>query len=83
MRLIECVSQDYLRYAEESRDELPLYVFDKRFADKCPELGREYEVPDVFSVRVFVLSSFLCSGFLALGIRFVVGRKNATCRWWW
>ena len=57
MRLIECVSQDYLRYAEESRDELPLYVFDKRFADKCPELGREYEVPDVFSVRVFVLSS--------------------------
>lgn len=43
--------QDYLRYAEENRDELPLYVFDKRFVEKCPKLGEEYEVPKVFPVR--------------------------------
>eukprot|EP00903_Cladosiphon_okamuranus_P006136 g6039.t1 len=50
---LEFALTDYLRYAEESRDELPLYVFDKRFADKCPELGREYEVPHVFPDDLF------------------------------
>ncbi|CAN0038105.1 unnamed protein product, partial [Choristocarpus tenellus] len=40
--------QDYVQYAEESQEELPLYVFDKRFADKCPALGEAYNVPAVF-----------------------------------
>ena len=44
--------QDYLVYAEESKDELPLYVFDKRFVDKCPDLGNEYDVPEVFPVSL-------------------------------
>ena len=39
-------------YAEESKDELPLYVFDKRFVDKCPDLGNEYDVPEVFPVSL-------------------------------
>lgn len=46
--------QDYLVYADESKDELPLYVFDKRFVDKCADLGQEYNVPEVFPV------SFAC-----------------------
>eukprot|EP00752_Nemacystus_decipiens_P007525 g6725.t1 len=50
---LEFALTDYLRYAEESKDELPLYVFDKRFADKCPELGTEYEVPQVFPDDLF------------------------------
>lgn len=37
-----------MQYANDSKDELPLYVFDKRFAEKCPQLGEEYHVPDVF-----------------------------------
>lgn len=51
--------QDYLRYARESKEELPLYVFDKRFADKCPDMGREYKVPEVFSVRLGFHIDFL------------------------
>ncbi|CAM9281999.1 unnamed protein product [Ectocarpus sp. 6 AP-2014] len=50
---LEFALKDYLRYARESKDELPLYVFDKRFVDKCPDLGREYDVPNVFSDDLF------------------------------
>ena len=51
--------QDYLVYAEESKDELPLYVFDKRFVDKCADLGKEYDVPQVFPVSEFCI--FFCT----------------------
>eukprot|EP00904_Undaria_pinnatifida_P004790 jgi/Undpi1/1440/HiC_scaffold_11.g04831.m1 len=50
---LEFALKDYLVYAEESKDELPLYVFDKRFADKCADLGEEYSVPEVFSEDLF------------------------------
>ncbi|CAM9976017.1 unnamed protein product, partial [Scytosiphon promiscuus] len=50
---LEFALKDYLRYAEESKDELPLYVFDKRFVDKCPDLGEGYSVPDVFPDDLF------------------------------
>ncbi|CAM9578770.1 unnamed protein product [Ectocarpus sp. 12 AP-2014] len=50
---LEFALKDYLRYARESKDELPLYVFDKRFVDKCPDLGREYDVPGVFADDLF------------------------------
>ncbi|CAB1105438.1 unnamed protein product [Ectocarpus sp. CCAP 1310/34] len=50
---LEFALKDYLRYARESKDELPLYVFDKRFVDKCPDLGREYDVPSVFADDLF------------------------------
>ncbi|CAM9932330.1 unnamed protein product [Discosporangium mesarthrocarpum] len=50
---LEFELKDYLRYAEESEDELPLYVFDKHFANKCPALGEGYSVPEVFPDDLF------------------------------
>ena len=35
----------YIRYSNDTRDELPLYIFDKKFADKVPQLRKDYEVP--------------------------------------
>ena len=43
----------YLRYAQQQRDELPLYLFDKHFADKAPQLAVDYSVPDVFADDLF------------------------------
>ena len=38
----------YHRYCRESRDDLPLYIFDPRFADKCPALLEHFSVPEHF-----------------------------------
>ena len=35
----------YLAYSRAcAGDEMPLYLFDKRFADKAPQLGLDYQV---------------------------------------
>ena len=31
------------------QEERPLYLFDKHFADKCPELSQDYSIPPYFS----------------------------------
>lgn len=36
--------QTYLSYLDTMRDEMPLYLFDKGFADKAPSLRRDIEV---------------------------------------
>lgn len=36
--------QDYLAYLDRSCDEMPLYLFDKRFTDKAPGLLNEFQV---------------------------------------
>ena len=46
--------QDSLRYNEDSRDELYICVFNKRFVEKCPAFGRDYSallLIDVFPVN--------------------------------
>jgi hypothetical protein len=39
----------YLDYALSSVDEQPLYLFDKSFADRAPEMAAEYNVPPLFA----------------------------------
>lgn len=42
---------NFLEYSREALDEDPLYLFDKHFADKCPELVDMYSVPPYFAGR--------------------------------
>ncbi|KAJ9523551.1 hypothetical protein QJQ45_007246 [Haematococcus lacustris] len=39
----------YLAYAATTWDEMPLYLFDKRFMEACPALGQDFQVPSVFT----------------------------------
>ena len=43
----------YYEYADEAGDEMPLYLFDKRFAEKSPRLAEDYHVPQAFSEDLF------------------------------
>ncbi|KAG5179851.1 hypothetical protein JKP88DRAFT_325953, partial [Tribonema minus] len=52
---VEFKLRDYLEYADATRDDMPLYVFDKRFAAKAPELGRAFGVPPQFADDLFGL----------------------------
>jgi hypothetical protein len=36
----------FFKYAEQAKDERPLYLFDKDFATKCPEIAAGYTVPE-------------------------------------
>ena len=49
----------YLRYAEQSHDESPLYLFDSAFGEKHPELAAEYEPPVCFKEDLLALLSDL------------------------
>ncbi len=40
---------NFLHYAQEALDEDPLYLFDKHFAETCPELLSQYSVPSYFA----------------------------------
>ena len=37
---------DYLAYMDGSADDMPLYLFDCKFADKAPQLAADYKVTD-------------------------------------
>eukprot|EP00741_Cyanophora_paradoxa_P009395 tig00000144_g9101.t1 len=39
---------DYMAYADGTRDDQPIYLFDKAFAKKAPEMAGEYSVPEYF-----------------------------------
>ncbi|KNC98671.1 uncharacterized protein SPPG_06354 [Spizellomyces punctatus DAOM BR117] len=39
----------YVDYMLQQNDESPLYVFDDRFAEKAPDMLRDYEVPSIFA----------------------------------
>mmetsp|Transcript_30325 Transcript_30325/g.76224 ORF Transcript_30325/g.76224 Transcript_30325/m.76224 type:complete len:512 (-) Transcript_30325:6-1541(-) len=41
--------RDYFAYARQVHEESPLYIFDKRFAERNPEMAAAYEVPSYFS----------------------------------
>ena len=51
----EFTARDYFRYCEavEGHDDQPLYVFDKHFAEKVPQLKDEYGVPEYFGEDLF------------------------------
>ncbi len=50
----------YLSYAENTHDEMPLYVFDKAFASNASSLGKDYSVPKV-SVLYITRGRITCS----------------------
>ena len=43
----------FFRYLARSRDEQPLYLFDKAFAAKAPQLAADYAVPHLFDDDLF------------------------------
>ncbi|KAI3642314.1 hypothetical protein MP228_011869 [Amoeboaphelidium protococcarum] len=47
--------QNYLKYSDQALEEAPLYLFDSQFVQKCPEMGRDFQVPDYFSEDLFKL----------------------------
>eukprot|EP01116_Phalansterium_solitarium_P024701 TRINITY_DN9122_c0_g1_i1.p1 TRINITY_DN9122_c0_g1~~TRINITY_DN9122_c0_g1_i1.p1 ORF type:complete len:544 (-),score=183.17 TRINITY_DN9122_c0_g1_i1:210-1841(-) len=44
---------DYFLYADRTREESPLYLFDKAFAEHAPQLATEYKVPAYFAEDLF------------------------------
>ncbi|BBH07537.1 F-box protein [Prunus dulcis] len=44
---------EYFRYADQAREERPLYLFDPKFGEKVAILGSEYEVPVYFREDLF------------------------------
>ncbi|KAG4204607.1 hypothetical protein ERO13_A04G056100v2 [Gossypium hirsutum] len=44
---------DYFSYADQVKEERPLYLFDPKFAEKIPTLGSEYDVPVYFREDLF------------------------------
>lgn len=50
---MEMLADDFFAYMEHTHDDMPLYLFDKRFAERCPDLAREYSVPAVFPEDLF------------------------------
>lgn len=45
--------ENFLAYSQRSHDEMPLYLFDKYFADKAPQLADDYKVPKYFDEDLF------------------------------
>ncbi|KAL5203553.1 hypothetical protein ABZP36_008424 [Zizania latifolia] len=43
----------YFRYADNVQEERPLYLFDAKFVEKVPDMGRDYEVPAYFREDLF------------------------------
>jgi hypothetical protein len=43
----------YLQYAQQTREERPLYLFDHQFGEEVPQLAADYSVPTYFSEDLF------------------------------
>lgn len=50
---VEMKLEDYFRYSDQTREERPLYLFDPKFVEKVPLLGKEYKVPEYFREDLF------------------------------
>ncbi|KAJ8754523.1 hypothetical protein K2173_005684 [Erythroxylum novogranatense] len=50
---VEMRLHDYFRYADQVKEERPLYLFDPKFAEKVPLLALEYDVPVYFREDLF------------------------------
>ena len=46
---------DFYTYGDGARDDLPLYLFDKNFCEKAPQLSTQYKTPDIFADDLFAL----------------------------
>ena len=45
--------ETYMQYWGNNQEEMPLYLFDKRFCKKAPQLALDYTVPEYFSDDLF------------------------------
>ena len=63
--------ENYIRYSNDTRDELPLYIFDKKFADKVPQLRGDYEVV------LFLFVSFRFFSFLLYFLSFLFSSTSS------
>lgn len=45
--------EDYATYMARQADDMPLYLFDKDFAARCPALAADYTVPAIFEEDLF------------------------------
>lgn len=43
----------FCAYADDHCDDMPLYLFDRNFVAKAPQLGRDYSVPKYFADDLF------------------------------
>ncbi|BBM99945.1 histone arginine demethylase JMJD6 [Marchantia polymorpha subsp. ruderalis] len=47
--------KDYFSYSDLVEEERPLYIFDSKFAEKAPQLGKDYDIPVYFREDLFSL----------------------------
>ena len=47
--------RDFYAYGDGARDDLPLYLFDKKFCEKAPSLAAGYSPPNIFADDLFAL----------------------------
>ncbi|KAG0267535.1 hypothetical protein DFQ27_008676 [Actinomortierella ambigua] len=52
---VDMTLEHYFRYAHNTKDESPLYLFDKNFGERCPGILDEMEVPPYFREDFFKL----------------------------
>ncbi|CAL9115102.1 unnamed protein product [Musa textilis] len=52
---VEMTLERYFQYADATKEERPLYLFDPMFAEKVSELASEYEVPNYFREDLFAV----------------------------
>lgn len=50
---VEMKLEEYFRYSDQAKEERPLYLFDPKFAEKVPQLGLDYNVPEYFNEDLF------------------------------
>ncbi|PQM35825.1 F-box protein [Prunus yedoensis var. nudiflora] len=84
---VEMKLGEYFRYADQAREERPLYLFDPKFGEKVAILGSEYEVPVYFREDLFgVLGSerpdyrWIIIGLAGSGSSFHID-PNSTSAW--
>ncbi|EPS74354.1 hypothetical protein M569_00396, partial [Genlisea aurea] len=44
---------EFFRYCDQVKEERPLYLFDPKFVEKVPQLGKDYQVPEYFDEDLF------------------------------
>ncbi|KAK1296634.1 F-box protein [Acorus calamus] len=47
--------EDYFQYADSTKEERWLYLFDPSFTEKVPALGTDYKVPEYFREDLFAI----------------------------
>ncbi|KAI3656943.1 hypothetical protein MP638_004434, partial [Amoeboaphelidium occidentale] len=52
---IDTTLSNYLKYAENSKEESPFYLFDKYFVDNCKGISEDFDVPEYFREDLFKL----------------------------